>query len=172
MPIPNVAAAPSRRAARDLVRGRHAAGRTRASGGSALQAAFAHIDATFAGPARHAFLKDRVSVLIRCGSGHAEVWTRYRRLAERHPAATLDSAIGIVDRLHSAEIAARKAATESWGCCGRPRLVLVILEELRLILRVVRRHAPLRFPEFLTAILTATPTRRSSITGILSDKAS
>jgi len=145
----------SMRAERDLARGRRAAGRVRASGGSAVAAACAHVEATFAPPMRHSIFKDRVAALIRGGAGHAEAWTRYRRLAARHPAASLDGAIAVVERLRRVETEARAAAIRAWGHCSRPRLALMILDELRLILRLVRRHAPSCFRELLAAILAA-----------------
>jgi hypothetical protein len=108
---------------------------------------------------RHSIFKDRIAALIAGGAGHAEAWTRYRRLAERHPATTLDGAIAVVERLRRVELEARAAAIRAWGHCSRPRLALMILDELRLILRVVRRHAPSCFGELLAAILATEPDR-------------
>ena len=143
----------SLRAERDLARGRRAAARVHLAGGSAVAAACAYIDATFAAPTRHSMFKDRIAALIAGGAGHPQAWTRYRALAERHPASTLEGAIALVERLHRVELEARAAAIATWGHCSRPRLTLMILDELRLILRVVRRHAPLRFDELLATIL-------------------
>jgi hypothetical protein len=149
----------SLRAERDLARGRRAAARVHASGGSAIAAACAHVEATFAPPMHHSIFKDRIAALIAGGAGHAEAWTRYRRLAERHPASTLDGAIAVVERLRRIELEARAAAIRAWGGCSHPPLALMILDELRLILRMVRRHAPTRFGEFLAAILATEPDR-------------
>jgi hypothetical protein len=78
-------------------------------------------------------------------------------LPSAHPAATLGGAIALVDRLRGAEIEAREAAIRSWGHSSRPRLALMILDELRLILRVVRRRAPTRYAEFVAAVRAAEP---------------
>jgi hypothetical protein len=146
---------PSCRADRDLARGRRAAIGVRAAGGSALEAAFAHIEATFSPAMRHSTFKDRVAALIRAGAGHPEAWTRYRRLAERYPIANLDAAIMLVERMRRAELDARARAIHTWGHCSRPRLALMVLDELRLILRMVRRYAPLRYPSLIAAVLAA-----------------
>jgi hypothetical protein len=141
------------RIGRDLARGRHAAARVRATGGSALHAALARIEATFSPAMRHASFKDRVAALIRAGAGHPEAWARYRLLAERHPAANLDTAIILVERMRRAELDRRERAIHAWGHCSRPRLALMVLDELRLILRLVRRHAPACYPGLVAAVL-------------------
>jgi hypothetical protein len=137
---------------RDLQRGRRAAARVRADGGSALAAAYAHIEATFSPATHHAAFKDRVAALMKGGAAHPEAWTRYRRLVERYPAANLDTAIVLVERMRHAEIEARAASLRSWGQCSRPRFALMILDELRLILRMLRRYAPARFAAFMAAV--------------------
>jgi hypothetical protein len=137
---------------RDLQRGRRAAARVRAGGGSALAAAYAHIEATFSPAMHHAAFKDRVAALMMGGAAHPEAWTRYRRLVERYPAANLDTAIVLVERMRRAEIEARAASVRSWGQSSRPRLTLMILDEVRLILRMLRRYAPARFPGLMAAI--------------------
>src|ERR1700681_5056456 len=101
---------PSCRTDRDLARGRRAAVGVRADGGSALEAAFAYIEATFSPAMRHSTFKDRVAALIRAGAGHPEAWTRYRRLAERYPIVNLDAAIMLVERMRRAELDARGRA--------------------------------------------------------------
>lgn len=140
---------------RDLQRGRRAAARVRADGGSALAAAYASIEAAFSPALHHATFKDRVATLMKCGAAHPEVWTRYRRLAERYPLTNLDAAIVLVERMRRAEVEARAASARNWGLCGRPRLTLMVLEELRLMLRMLRRYAPARFPLLLATIQTA-----------------
>jgi len=142
---------------RDLLRGRQAAERVRATGGSALVAALAHVEATFGTAMGHAIFKDRVAAYIALGAGHAEVRTRYRAPIERHPVTTLGGAIALIERLRHAEIEARDAAIRSWGHCSRPRFALMILDELRLILRVVRRWAPSRYTEFFSEISATDP---------------
>ena len=139
----------------DLARGRRAAVGVRAAGGSALQAAFAHIEATFSPAMRHSTFKDRVAALIRAGAGHPEAWTRYRRLAERHPVANLETAIILAERMRRAEVDAHARAIHTWGHCSRPRLALMVLDELRLILRMVRRYAPSRYPSLIATVLGA-----------------
>jgi hypothetical protein len=143
------------RAERDLLRGRRAAALVRQSGGSALAAACAHIEATFAPASRLSIYKDRVAALIAGGCGDAQVRSRYRRIAERYSSATLDGAIAVVERLRHAEFEARAAAIRAFGHCSRPRLALMVLDELRLILRLLRRYAPARYPALLAAILAA-----------------
>ena len=78
---------PMSRVDRDLVRGRRAAERVRAAGGSAVEAALTHIEATFSPAMRHSIFKDRVAAVIRHGPLHTQA-SRYRRIAERHPIAT------------------------------------------------------------------------------------
>jgi hypothetical protein len=145
----------SLRAERDLSRGRRAAAMVRRSGGSAFEAACAHIESTFAPATRHSIYKDRVAAVIASGCGDQQVWTRYRRLAERYAPATLDGAIAVVERLWRAESEARAKAIRAWGYCGRPRLTLMILDELRLMLRLLRRHAPAHYSALLATILAA-----------------
>jgi hypothetical protein len=139
---------------RDHARGRRAAEIVRARGGSAMEAALAAIEATFSPAIRHSTFKRRVAGLIRCGAAHPEMRTRYQRLAERYACANLETAIVIVERLYRAEIDARDAALRMWGRCSRPRLALMLLQELRLVLRMVRRHAPACYPGLVAAILT------------------
>jgi hypothetical protein len=140
---------------RDLARGRRAVARVRAAGGPALHAALARVEATFAPAMRHSSFKDRVAALIRAGAGHPEARSRYRLLAERHPAANLDTAIILVERMRRAELDRRERAIRAWGHCSRPRLALMLLDELRLILRLVRRHAPARYPGLVATVLGA-----------------
>jgi hypothetical protein len=142
---------------RDDRRGRRAALRVRTTGGSALDAAYARIEATFSPPLWHAMFKERVAALIRGGASHPAARTRYQRLAERYPHADLATAIILVERLRRAELDARATAARIWGRCSRPRLAIMVLDELRLILRVVRRRAPARYPVLLAAVLAAEP---------------
>ena len=137
---------------RDLQRGRSAAARVRAGGGSALAAAFAHIETTFSPAVHHSMAKDRVAALIRAGAAHPETWTRYRGLADRYPFVSLEGAIALVERMRCAELEARAASCRNWGLCGRPRLALMILDELRLMLRLFRRHAAAQFPAVVAMI--------------------
>ena len=140
---------------RDVARGRHAAASVRASGGSALHAAIARIEATFSPAMRHSSFKERVATLMRAGAGHTEARVRYRLLAERHPFADLDTAIILVERMRRAELDRRERAIRTFGHCSRPRLPLMLLDELRLILRMVRRRAPASYPSLVAAVLGA-----------------
>jgi hypothetical protein len=140
---------------RDRARGDRAAERVRERGGSAMEAALAAIEATFSPAFKHSLAKRRVAALIRQGAAHAEVSARYRGLAERSPLANFDTAIAIVERLHRAELDARATAVRLWGRCSRPRLALMLLEDLRLILRMVRRYAPACYADLVAAALDA-----------------
>ncbi len=147
----------SARSNRDHRRGQRAAACARTAGGSSLDLALAHIEATFAAPLRHTIVKDRVAARIRAGAGHPAARARYQHLAERYPNADLGTAIVLVERLRRAELDARLAAVRVWGHCSRPRLALMALDELRLILRMVRRFAPARYPALLATVLAAEP---------------
>jgi hypothetical protein len=138
---------------RDRARGARAADRVRVAGGSAMEAALAAIEATFSPALTHSLAKRRVAALIRQGAAHPEVRARYQRLAERYPFANLDTAISIVERLHRAELDARATALRLWGRCSRPRLALMLLWDLRLVLRIVRRYAPERYAALVAAVL-------------------
>jgi hypothetical protein len=140
---------------RDRARGERAAEQVRAAGGSAMAAALAALAATFSPALKHSLAKRRVAALIRQGAAHAEVRARYQRLAERYPVANLDTAIAIVERLHKAELDARATAVRLWGRCSRPRLALMLLADLRLILRIVRRYAPEWYAGLVAAVLDA-----------------
>jgi hypothetical protein len=138
---------------RDRARGERAAARVRAAGGDAMAAALAAIEATFSPAHKHSLKKRRVAALIRRGAAHPEARLRYQRLAERYPDANLDTALAIVARLHRAECDARATAVRLWGRCSRPRLALMLLEDLRLILRMVRRYAPASYAGLVAAVL-------------------
>jgi hypothetical protein len=138
---------------RDHARGRRAAESVRARGGSALEAAVAAIEATFSPAIRHSTFKRRVAGLMARGAAHPEVRSRYQRLAERYAGANLDTAVVIIERLYRAEIDARESAIRIWGRCSRPRIALMLLQELRLVLRLVRRHAPARYAGIFAAVL-------------------
>jgi hypothetical protein len=124
-------------------------------GGTALEAACGHIEATFGPALRHSILKDRVAAAIGRGAGHPAVWTRYRHLAERYPAARLDTAIVLIGRLRVTECEARAAAIRAWGHSSRPRIALMVLDELCLILRMVRRYAPASYSDVINTVLGA-----------------
>ncbi len=138
---------------RDQVRGRRAAEAVRARGGGALEAALAALEATFSPAIRHSTFKRRVRGLMAYGASHFEVRSRYQRLAERYPRASLDTAVVLVERFYRAEIDARDSAIRLWGRCSRPRIALMLLQELRLMLRMVRRYAPASYTGIVAAVL-------------------
>jgi hypothetical protein len=140
---------------RDRARGDRAAEPVRERGGSAMEAALAAIEATFSPALKYSLAKRRAAALIRQAATHAEVRARYQRLAERYPLANLDTAIVIVERLRRAELDARATAVRLWGRCSRPHVALMMLEDLRLILRIMRRYAPARYATLVAAVLDA-----------------
>lgn len=76
-------------------------------------------------------------------------------LVERHPLANLDTAIMLLDRMRCAELKGRAAAVSGWGHCSRSRLALMMLDEVRLILRVLRRYEPACFVGLMADIQAA-----------------
>jgi hypothetical protein len=139
--------------------------RATAGPSSALMAAGAKLDAAFSPALRHARLKNRVAAAIHSGPGDLQVRARYRRFVEQHPVADLDMAIMLIERLRRDELA-RRAALANFGCCRRARLSLMILDELHLILRLLRRRGRLRYAQILHALLggaTRIATAQSSI---------
>jgi len=138
---------------RDHARGRRAAAAVGARGDGALAAALAAIEATFSPAIRHSTFKRRVATLMMLGADHPEVRFRYQSLAERYAGANLDTAVVIVERLYRSEIDVRESAVRLWGRCSRPRIALMRLEELRLVLRMLRRHAPARYPGLVAAVI-------------------
>jgi hypothetical protein len=145
----------SRRIDRDLARGRRAASRVRQQGGATLAATYAHIEATFSSAMRHSLFKDRVAALISGGPGHHAARARYGPLAEQHPVSNVTAALALVARMRNAEVEARATAIRIWGSSSRPRLALAILDELNLILRVMRRYEPSIYPKMLSAVRSA-----------------
>ncbi len=141
---------PTSRIDRDLARGRFAAARV--NGGSALAAACAQVGATFSPAARHSIFKDRVAALMRRGATHPDVRIRYRTFVERQAVTNLEAAIVLVERMRYAEREPRADAASTWGHCSHSRFTLMLLDEIRLILRVLRRHARDRFPQLIAEI--------------------
>jgi hypothetical protein len=146
---------PRHRIDQALQRGCHAAARVRRQGGSPLAAAYVQIEATFSPATRHAQFKHRVAALMRLGPANPEVRMRYRMFAERHRPASLDGAIALVEGLRESEIATRAVTVRNWGAARCARLTLMILDELRLILRALRRFVPACFPGVMAAVLAA-----------------
>jgi hypothetical protein len=71
------------------------------------------------------------------------------------PGGRLDTAIVLIGRLRATECEARAAAIRAWGHSSRPRIALMVLDELRLILRMVRRYAPASYFDLIEVVLGA-----------------
>lgn len=141
-----------RRIGRDLARGRRAAARVRIRGGSAFTAACAYIGAAFSPAVHHSAFKDRVATLMHCGATHPEVRHRYRALIERYPVTNIDAALVLVEHIRRAEREARDVAIGNWGRCHSCRVTFMLLDEMRLILRALRRYAPGCFSDLVAQI--------------------
>jgi hypothetical protein len=137
---------------RDMARGRAAAQRCRAAGGTEVDAIMAQFDATFGPEARHSTFKARVSDMMKRGARDAETRYYFGGLAEEYIDTPLEMAIVVVERMRAAEINARDVAVRTWGRCSRPQTRLLLLNELRLILRWLARYAPERFETLLDAV--------------------
>lgn len=103
---------------------------------SAFQDTLDAIDRLFGEPAIVLDLKRRVRKVLRLGAGHPAVRARYHGRAVQFGCSTLHQAIREADRrylleLHSFQIAA--------GLGHGSRLSVMVLEEVRLILRWLRR---------------------------------
>jgi hypothetical protein len=61
----------------------------------------------------------------------------------------LAGAIVVLERAFAAERARHRQSRRIWGTSIRPRLALMVLGELRLLARFLRRHAAPRFPGIL-----------------------
>lgn len=107
---------------------------------TALDTAIAKIDRAFSPAARIELHKRHVRQLMRLAPNHPEIWTRYQRLADRYPAANLDTAITLVERMYRAELHSRDVAVKLWGRCSRPCMALMLLREARIVLRWIRRN--------------------------------
>jgi hypothetical protein len=126
---------PSLRQQRDRERIRKAGEQAQARGASALDVAFAKIDAAFDhGAAINAF-KIRVELLLRADTRHPALRARFGARAAMLSGRSLDAALATVDRWWRDE---RKAFQIASALGGGTRLSLDILCELRLILRLMR----------------------------------
>ena len=129
----------------DHERGRLAADRARAHGKSALECIIARIEASFSVATRYNLYKRRVRAIMRGGPDHQEA-LRYRRLVEQLPPnITLGGAVAIMQRAYVGEVRRREGIERTWGVCHEPRMGLMLLDELRLMLRWCRRYAPQQF---------------------------
>jgi hypothetical protein len=101
--------------------------------------------------APHLLCKNAVRQAITLGTGSREVRARYRFRCEELEGASLSAAIVAVERAYLRERAARRRAR----LFGRPspRLTILILRELRLLLRLMRwRKMHAAFPSIVEAI--------------------
>jgi hypothetical protein len=129
----------------DQERGRLAAERARAQGKSALECALARIDATFSVEMRFNLHKRRVRAIIQAGVDNPEA-LRYRRVAKQvRPDIQIEAAVFIAERCYRMEVERRERIERTWGFCHEPRIRLMVLDELRLMLRWCRRFAPKEF---------------------------
>jgi hypothetical protein len=123
------------RSGRDMDRGRQAAAKVRAAGGSAMDAALAQIGTAHDEAARHNAFKLQVLHWIRRGPEHPAVRARFGARAWMLRGQTLAGAIVLVERWYREE---RKALQIAMALGGGSFLSVDILRELRLILRVLR----------------------------------
>jgi len=139
---------------RDMMRGRLAANAVIAAGGSAMDAAKAQIDAAFSQASVHNSLKLRVASVIKRGPSDAQVQARYgtraRALYDHRlfdvVAATKRIALWRSDAKLTFDLAQRVGTLQ-------PRLSLMVLTELHLLVRWMRRYRAKQFPIALEAIL-------------------
>jgi hypothetical protein len=145
-----------RRSERDLARA--ASARVADSGGSAVAAALAAIDAAFNQAAVHNRFKQRVETLLALGPAHPEVKARFRERARRMTERRLDlpAAIAMIED-------AVKEERRLFHFCqalslNRPRLSLMALAEAHLLLRFLRRKGMARqFPDILETLCEPVP---------------
>lgn len=124
----------------DHERGRRAAASAKAQGKSALQCALAQIDAAFSVATKYHLHKRRVRAIMRGGVDDPEA-LRYRKVVEQcHPEIHLENAVIIAERCYRMELGRRQRIERTWGFCHEPRIRLMVLDELRLMLRWCRRH--------------------------------
>ena len=109
--------------------------RARASGASALDVAFAKIDAAFGRSAAINGFKIRVELLLQTDIHHPALRARFGARAEMLAGYDLDAAVAAVERWWRAE---SKAFAIASALGGGNRLSLDVLRELRLILRLAR----------------------------------
>jgi hypothetical protein len=134
---------------RDRMR-RAAAGQT----GSAIDAALAQIDAAFDEAAAINAFKLRVERQLRRGPTHPAVRARYAARAELLQGRSLDLAIALVERWWRDE---RRAFLIASALGGGVRLPLDVLQELRLILRLMRfKRMHAQFPTIVAAVCDET----------------
>jgi hypothetical protein len=125
--------------------GRRDAEAVHRAGGSALDAALAHVAGTFSPAGRIQDFKARVAAIIAMGQDHPEVETRYASvMANLRRGITASEMYYWIDKAWRADREARSRTVATWGHTSRPRITAEILAELCLILRLMRRYGPKR----------------------------
>jgi hypothetical protein len=133
---------------RDYERGRLAGERVQAQGKSALECVLARIDATFSIAMQFNLHKRRVRATMRNGPDHPDA-LRYQWTAEQvRPDITIGGAVFVAEAGYRMERERRERIALIWGICHEPRIKLLLLDELRLMLRWCRRYAPAAFAEW------------------------
>lgn len=125
----------SLRRQRDRDRINHAGEMARARGASALDIAFAKIDAAFDHSAAINGFKIRVELLLQTDRHHPALRARFGARAGMLAARSLDASVQAVERWWRDE---QKAFAIASALGGGTRLSLDVLRELRLILRLMR----------------------------------
>jgi hypothetical protein len=100
-------------------------------------------------------LKNAVRDAIELGAWHPQCRARYGRRAEQiaDRGLDLDGAVFALERAYRQERTRAEMAFAVWAS-REPRLSLLILDELRLLSRWLRRYQPARLPEILDALTT------------------
>ena len=125
----------SLRRQRDRDRINHAGEMAQARGASALDIAFAKIDAAFDHSAAINGFKIRVELLLQTDRYHPALRARFGARAGMLAARSLDASVQAVERWWRDE---QKAFAIASALGGGTRLSLYVLRELRLILRLMR----------------------------------
>ncbi len=120
---------------RDRARIDAAGERAKARGASALDVAFAKIDAAFGRSAAINGFKIRVELLLQTDIHHPALRARFGARAEMLAGHDLDGAVAVVERWWRTET---KAFAIASVLGGGTRLALDVLRDLRLILRLAR----------------------------------
>ena len=142
-----------RRDEREFERIRAAAARARS--GSAMDVALAQIGAAFGEAAAINRFKIRIERYIRLGPRHVAMRARYGARADLLYGLSLDAAIAAVERWRRAE---RKAFQVACALGRGNRLSLNILDELRLILRLMRhKRMAVEFGAIIAAVCDEAP---------------
>jgi hypothetical protein len=140
---------------RNLERGLRAAERARANGATALDAAKAMIDAAFDPAAAHIDFKAKVAAMLAMGAAHPANKARFAPRGRMLRGKPLDAAAAAVERWYVSQ----RKAIQIASVFARPvRLELMILTELRLMLRFFRRRGmSAQFPALVETLCEPLP---------------